>query len=84
MSKWDRAACVGRDTKIFFDHEDERGRRRTTALAMARVLCEGCTVKLDCLKLALDQNEQFGVWGGLTAGERTELVTGATAQRAAS
>ncbi len=84
MSKWDRAACIGHDTRIFFDHEDERGQRRANALAAARLMCQGCPIKQACLQFALDSNEQFGVWGGLTAAERSELLSAPGAHRAAS
>ena len=42
----------------------------TKAEARAKALCVGCPIKFDCLRLGLDQDEQWGVYGGLTASER--------------
>jgi WhiB family transcriptional regulator, redox-sensing transcriptional regulator len=39
----------------------------------AKKICHRCPVKAQCLQLALDTNEMFGVWGGLTAVQRHEL-----------
>jgi WhiB family redox-sensing transcriptional regulator len=36
----------------------------------ARRICADCPVKAECREYALAQGEQFGIWGGLTAGER--------------
>ena len=47
-------------------------RRRKTAKAM----CARCEVTAPYLKFALDNGEEFGVWGGLTARERLALLAG--------
>ena len=39
----------------------------------ARRVCRRCPVQDDCLTWALETNEQFGVWGGLTANQRREM-----------
>jgi WhiB family redox-sensing transcriptional regulator len=74
MSNWDQAACNGQETRIFFDHEDMRGEKRAKSLAGARTICIGCSIKRACLTYALDSGQQFGMWGGLTANERNELI----------
>ena len=74
MIDWDKAACNGRDTGIFFDHEDTRGEKRATLLTNARSICATCTIRTACLDYALDTAQQFGVWGGLTAPERAEII----------
>ena len=35
--------------------------------------CRSCPVLQPCLELALEQREQHGVWGGMTAHERRML-----------
>ena len=40
----------------------------------AREVCSGCTVRLDCLVDALDNQVPFGVWGGMTERERRALL----------
>ena len=55
-----RAACsdaTGEVTKLFFSDE-------LPDIALAKRLCAGCPVLLDCLEAAVARNEQFGVWGG--------------------
>jgi WhiB family redox-sensing transcriptional regulator len=38
--------------------------------APAKAVCRGCTVRDQCLAMALDRNEMWGVWGGLSRQER--------------
>ncbi len=40
----------------------------------AKVICAGCTVRVECLADALDRRIEFGVWGGLTERERRSLL----------
>lgn len=39
----------------------------------AKQICRTCPVQTECLQWALDHDERFGVWGGLTDGERHQL-----------
>lgn len=41
----------------------------------AKDICGGCPVRLECLKVALDGNEAFGIFGGLTPDERAGITT---------
>jgi WhiB family redox-sensing transcriptional regulator len=74
VTEWDQAACKGQEIGIFFDHEDVRGEKRAASLAIARGICAQCRIRRTCLNYAIDTGQQFGVWGGLTAAERTDLV----------
>jgi WhiB family redox-sensing transcriptional regulator len=47
---------------------------RGAAQRMARTLCFGCPVRMECLADALDSQAPFGVWGGLTERERRALL----------
>jgi WhiB family redox-sensing transcriptional regulator len=38
------------------------------------VLCEDCPVRRECLAEALDNNMEWGVWGGMTERERRALL----------
>jgi len=40
---------------------------------MAKKLCESCPIRLVCLEYALVANEDYGIWGGLTANQRKGL-----------
>ncbi len=40
----------------------------------AKVVCQGCVVKTECLADALDNQIAYGVWGGMTERERRALL----------
>src|SRR3954470_1581513 len=42
----------------------------------AKPLCMGCPVRTECLADALDNEVEFGVWGGITGRERRALLGG--------
>lgn len=64
----ERAACRDADPELFFHEGDS-----IFALgyqARAKQICAGCPVADRCLAEALRLGEPFGVWGGMTPGER--------------
>lgn len=54
---------------LFFEFEQER----SNSFLMARELCSLCPVKDLCLQYALDNDEPFGLWGGMSTHERRRL-----------
>lgn len=41
----------------------------------ARKICSGCPIKVDCLATGMQpENLDWGIWGGLTVGERLALA----------
>lgn len=61
------AQCQDMDNKIFFL---EGG----GDVWPAKVTCAGCTVRMKCLKFALEQDlDPDGIWGGTTKSERLQL-----------
>jgi WhiB family redox-sensing transcriptional regulator len=36
-------------------------------------VCAGCPVRLQCLEMALQNDERFGIWGGLSERERRRV-----------
>lgn len=45
------------------------------AQAAAKVICNTpCPIRTECLAGALERRERFGVWGGLSALERSKLL----------
>jgi WhiB family redox-sensing transcriptional regulator len=40
----------------------------------AKAICLGCPVRTECLADALDNQVEFGVWGGMTERERRALL----------
>ncbi len=60
------ARCLQVDPEIFFP---ERG----GSSKAARAVCRDCSVKTECLRYALANREQFGIWGGTSERERRRL-----------
>lgn len=78
LPEWQQGAvCAQVDPELFYP---PKGGDATPA----KRICRGCDVRLKCLKEALDNNEEFGVWGGLSERERRALkkrqVRGASAE----
>lgn len=65
-----RADCRGADPDIFFP---EKGQGRNSS-ARAKAICRNCPVLQRCLKEALNSNERFGVWGGMSTRERDKYA----------
>jgi len=42
--------------------------------AEARALCRTCPVQDQCALFARDTNQRYGVWGGISAGQRRQAV----------
>ena len=57
----ERALCAQTDPEAFFP---EKGGKR---------VCESCEVRAECLGYALEHDERFGIWGGLSERERRRL-----------
>jgi WhiB family redox-sensing transcriptional regulator len=62
----DQALCAETDPDAFFPETGGSTRE-------AKQLCTACTVRPDCLDSALDNDERFGIWGGLSERERRRL-----------
>src|SRR5438093_6121715 len=61
----DDAACRGLDPELFYAEG-------AAAVAHAKSLCNTCPVQMACLEWAV-RREEFGVWGGTTARERSMM-----------
>lgn len=71
---WDwqhKGNCVGKNTELFFLETSVRGPNKTRQENEAKAICKGCPVKNKCLNHALTTPEYYGVWGGLSADERS-------------
>lgn len=67
LNSWQNLAnCLGVDPDLFFP---ERG----ASTKEAKAVCQGCTVREDCLQYALANGEKFGIWGGLSERERRRI-----------
>lgn len=70
---WDwqmQAACRNMDSAVFFHPDRERGSAKRRRDQRAKAVCRSCPVIEQCLRHALQVQEPYGVWGGLTSDER--------------
>jgi len=61
----DYAACAGEETRIFYPFKDEK-----LLMMAAKAICARCIVRDECLNFAIENEENYGIWGGLTPKER--------------
>jgi WhiB family redox-sensing transcriptional regulator len=69
---YSQALCAQTDPDAFYP---EKG----GSTAEAKKICLRCPVKQKCLQWALDHDERFGIWGGLSDRERRRLARGEAA-----
>ena len=63
------AACLLHQDVDFF----RAGQGQAAHVVRCKTICDGCVVRPECLAYALDNNEQYGVWGGKTPNERKAM-----------
>lgn len=69
---WRRlAACRSADPDLFFPVS---GGGWAGQVEKAKALCGACPVRRQCLQYALGEDEEYGVWGGLTGDERSRVT----------
>jgi WhiB family transcriptional regulator, redox-sensing transcriptional regulator len=66
----DRALCAQTDPEAFFPEKGGSTRE-------AKRVCRNCEVRTECLEFALENDERFGIWGGLSERERRRIKRGA-------
>ena len=62
----ERALCAETDPEAFFPEKGGSTRE-------AKNVCLSCDVRGECLEYALQNDERFGIWGGLSERERRKL-----------
>jgi WhiB family transcriptional regulator, redox-sensing transcriptional regulator len=58
--------CAQTDPEAFFPEKGGSTRE-------AKKICASCEVRAQCLEYALQNDERFGIWGGLSERERRKL-----------
>jgi len=58
--------CAQTDPEAFFPEKGGSTRE-------AKKICTSCEVRNQCLEYALENDERFGIWGGLSERERRKL-----------
>lgn len=66
----DEAACAGIGLDVWFAPEREQAADRAEREEYAKRICGVCPVRDACLAHALNYDERYGIWGGLTEEER--------------
>ena len=66
LSWQDSALCAQTDPEAFFPEKGGSTRE-------AKRVCRSCEVRAECLEYALENDERFGIWGGLSERERRRL-----------
>lgn len=67
LSWQEDALCAQTDANLWFP---ERGENTAP---LAKAICAECPVRIQCLNYALDNEERFGIWGGLAPRELIAL-----------
>jgi WhiB family redox-sensing transcriptional regulator len=67
-----RAACRDEDPELFFP-VGSAGSAALAQIAEAKKICARCPVRRACLVFAMATGQEYGIWGGLTEGERSQL-----------
>lgn len=62
----EHALCAQTDPEAFFPEKGGSTRE-------AKAVCQSCEVREECLQYALDHDERFGIWGGLSERERRRM-----------
>ncbi|HEX2051410.1 MAG TPA: WhiB family transcriptional regulator [Actinomycetota bacterium] len=69
----DVAACREYDNVLFFGEEGESELEKQARETRAKAVCQRCPVSEPCLEFAMETNQKYGIWGGLTDKERASL-----------
>lgn len=67
------AKCLGADTEEWFGPDDERRSMSPKQIKDAASLCDSCPAFAACLRSALENNEQYGVWAGTSGRVRKRI-----------
>jgi WhiB family redox-sensing transcriptional regulator len=62
----EQALCAQTDPESFFPEKGGSTRE-------AKRVCDACPVRVQCLDYALENQERFGIWGGLSERERRRM-----------
>jgi WhiB family redox-sensing transcriptional regulator len=66
---FDDAKCAGQDVHLWFS-EVANTIHAKQAIFEAKQVCSSCRVRTECLDWANENDERYGIWGGLTPVER--------------
>ncbi len=65
---WHQALCKGTDVTLFYPEAVDLA--ICPEESQAKALCGRCPVENECLAFAIENAEQYGIWGGMNHAER--------------
>ena len=73
MMSWrEKGTCWGKTTSpkndFWYPEDDDPGKQNK--IRIAKSYCKVCPVKQECLEFAISNEEDYGIWGEMTARER--------------
>ena len=74
MTWQETGSCRGVEPEVFCPISDDEAWR-------AKEICGVCSVRSECLAFSLQNRERYGVWGGVTERERSEMFRRGVAHR---
>jgi len=66
-------ACIGMPTEWWFPKKSETAEERAQRIA-AKKICADCVVRQECLDYAIEAEEIYGIWGGMSGNEREQEI----------
>lgn len=66
-------ACIGLPTEWWYPKKAETSEQRQQRLT-AKKVCMDCCVRKECLDYAIEAEEVYGIWGGLSFNEREQEI----------
>ena len=68
------AKCASEPVENFYIKEGLKGVQSKKHIDNAIAFCQNCLVKIECFQYAVNNNERYGVWGGVHFGETQSRV----------
>lgn len=68
---------IHEDDDPFFHPDGETGKLKRERDHLAKRICANCPLAARCLQFAIENGEQYGVWGGMSEDERLPLIRAA-------
>lgn len=67
----DEALCAGKGDIFFAETNSVINNKKS--LLQAKAMCSACTVVADCLTFAINNEEDYGIWGSFSSKERSSI-----------
>lgn len=68
-----QVGCMNAPNEWFTMDKDANLKNAYNNIELVKEICDECPVRNLCLAYAIEQQEEYGIFGGLTPGERRKL-----------